>query len=257
MTKEQKPSSEEKIDFGYQRVHKSAKQSMVHDVFASVASKYDVMNDLMSGGLHRLWKDKMLYKIQPRNGTKMLDLAGGTGDIGFRFLKKVYARNLDAHVVITDINEHMLEEGKARAVDNNYLKNIDWAIVDAQEIPFDDESFDYVTISFGIRNVTDRAKALGEIARVLKPGGKFICMEFSHVDHDILKKCYDVFSFNIVPKIGKLVANDEESYQYLVESIREFPSRDEFMAMMRTAGMKDVECDVLTQGVVAIYSGVK
>ena len=247
----------EQVDFGFKRVAREAKQSMVYDVFSSVAGKYDIMNDAMSFGLHRIWKDKMLSYIQPRNDTKMLDLAGGTGDIGFRYLKKAYALNLDASVIITDVNEHMLEEGKARAVDQNILRNVEWAIVDAQEIPYDDNSFDFVTISFGIRNVTDRDKALTEIFRVLKPGGMFVCMEFSHVDHEILAKCYDLFSFNILPKMGKLIAGDEDSYRYLVESIREFPSREVFMAMMRTAGFESVSCETLSQGVVALYAGVK
>lgn len=247
----------EKIDFGFKKVDFSSKAGMVHDVFESVASKYDIMNDLMSGGLHRLWKDKMMYKMRAKNGSKLLDLAGGTGDIAFRFYKKAQENNIKVHITVTDINEHMLEQGRARAIDNNIIDNIEWNIVNAEEIPYKDNSFDYVSIAFGIRNVTDREKALKEIRRVLKPSGKFVCMEFSHVDNPILSKIYDGISFNIIPNVGKIITGDRDSYQYLVESIREFPSREEFRIMIEDAGFKNVMYETMSQGVVAIHTGIK
>jgi len=252
-----KKSDKEKIDFGFKKVDASSKAGMVFDVFESVASKYDIMNDLMSGGLHRLWKDKMIYKMRPKEDSRLLDLAGGTGDIAFRFYKKAKQNDLTVHITVTDINEHMLEQGKAKGIDSNIIENVDWNVVNAEEIPYDDNSFDYVSIAFGIRNVTDRNKALKEILRVLKPSGKFVCMEFSHVDNPIMAKIYDGISFGVIPNVGKIVTGDKESYQYLVESIREFPSREEFRIMIEDAGFRNVSYETLSQGVVAIHTGVK
>jgi len=252
-----KKTDKEKIDFGFKKVDASSKAGMVFDVFESVASKYDIMNDLMSGGLHRLWKDKMIYKMRPKSGSKLLDLAGGTGDIAFRFYKRAKADGFEVHITVTDINEHMLEEGKAKAIDNNIIKNVDWNIVNAEEIPYEDSSFDYVSIAFGIRNVTDRDKALKEIYRVLKPSGKFVCMEFSHVDNPFISKIYDGISFGVIPNVGKIVTGDKESYKYLVESIREFPSREEFKIMIEDTGFRNVTYETLNQGIVAIHTGVK
>jgi len=246
--------NKKKTDFGFKTVDMEEKASMVHGVFSSVASKYDIMNDLMSGGLHRLWKKKMIEQICPFEGAKMLDVAGGTGDISFRFLKEAKKKNVNVSVTTTDINENMLEEGRDRAVNNNILTGIEWKLADAEELPFADKSFDYCTIAFGIRNVTNIEKALKEIYRVLKIGGKFVCLEFSHVDDPMLSKLYEAYSFNVIPKIGELVAGDSESYKYLVESIRKFPSREEFTKMMGNAGFEKTSCLPLTFGTVAIHS---
>ncbi len=246
-----------KIDFGFTQVDFEEKAGKVHDVFASVADKYDIMNDAMSGGLHRVWKNHFVNMLTLSDGDKVLDLAGGTGDISFRILKRAKRLGVDVDVMVTDINEHMLEQGKQRAIDHNILSHINWNIVNAEEIPYEDDSFDFVTIAFGIRNVTDRTKALKEIHRVLKTGGRFMCLEFSHVDNPVLGKIYDGFSFKLIPFMGKLIANDDESYRYLVESIRQFPNRTKFAHMIEDAGFKRVSYETLTQGVVAIHSGWK
>lgn len=243
----------EKTHFGFKQVEKSEKAGMVAEVFSSVASKYDIMNDAMSGGLHRIWKDKMISNLNPRNNTHLLDVAGGTGDIAFRFLKKYP----NSQVTISDINQAMLDQGKANAIDKNIIKNISWSCDDAQNLPFEDNSFDYYTIAFGIRNVTKIEKALSEAHRVLKYGGKFLCLEFSKVNNPQLEKIYDLYSFNVIPRLGKLLANDKESYQYLVESIRKFPKQDDFANMIENAGFSKVVYDNMTFGVVSLHSGFK
>jgi len=247
----------EQVDFGFKNVEKGDKATLVKGVFKSVAGKYDVMNDFMSVGVHRLWKDKMVSMISLGDGGAMLDLAGGTGDIGFRVVEKCRKKNVKAEIVTTDVNEHMLEEGRRRSVDRNFFNDVSWKQVDAENIPFPDDYFDYVTISFGIRNVTDKDKALREIYRVLKPTGRFLCLEFSNVNNPLLSKIYDFHSFNVIPKVGGLVTGDSESYQYLVESIRKFPNRKNFAKMIEDAGFENVTAQALTGGIVAIHSGWK
>jgi demethylmenaquinone methyltransferase/2-methoxy-6-polyprenyl-1,4-benzoquinol methylase len=242
-----------KTHFGYKEVDKAQKAKLVGGVFSSVASKYDIMNDAMSIGIHRLWKDSFIAQLNPRKGSKLLDVAGGTGDIAFRFLNKTHSGN----VTVCDINKDMLLEGKKRSVDRNMLQNIEWVCGDAEKLPMPKGSFDYYTIAFGIRNVTNIENALLEAYRVLKPGGRFMCLEFSQVDNPLLGKIYDVFSFRLIPKIGKFLAGDEASYRYLVESIRKFPSREGFAGMIRDAGFLNVTYKELSGGIVAIHSGWK
>jgi len=240
----------QKTFFGFKEVDETAKQSLVGQVFSSVASKYDVMNDFMSFGLHRLWKRDMIAKIAPHAGMKYLDVAGGSGDIGF----KVAAAGAD--VTLTDINADMLAEAKRKALDSGKI-GIKFQVEDAEKLSFADSSFDAVGISFGIRNVTHIDVALKEFYRVLKTGGKFVCLEFSNVDNEYLRKAYDAYSFNVIPKIGGMVAGDEASYQYLVESIRKFPPADEFENMIKSAGFSGTGFNKLTFGTVAIHWGVK
>jgi demethylmenaquinone methyltransferase/2-methoxy-6-polyprenyl-1,4-benzoquinol methylase len=236
--------------FGFRTVGEDEKSSLVRGVFDSVASRYDVMNDLMSTGLHRLWKNDMVAWLAPRPGMRLLDVAGGTGDIALRIKKQA-----DCHVTVCDINRHMLEEGRNRAIDRNVITGIDWVCGNAEALPLPDHTFDAYTIAFGIRNVTHIDKALKEAYRVLKPGGRFLCLEFSQLPNSLLQKCYDAYSFNVIPKIGQWVTGDSASYQYLVESIRQFPKQDDFAAMIRDAGFGNVQYRNLTQGVVALHSG--
>ena len=238
--------------FGFRTVDEEEKSSLVRDVFDNVAPRYDVMNDLMSAGLHRLWKNDMVGWLAPRPGMRILDVAGGTGDIAFRML----ARG-SCHVTVCDINQHMLDEGRNRATDRNILHHIEWLCADAESLPLPDNAFDAYTIAFGIRNVTHIDAALREAYRVLKPGGRFMCLEFSHLQHDWMQKCYDLYSFHAIPKIGQWVTGKGEPYQYLVESIRQFPKQDDFAAMISAAGFGNVQYRNLTQGVVAIHSGRK
>lgn len=246
-----------KTNFGFKEVQYEEKQKLVHDVFESVANKYDIMNDLMSFGLHRLWKKHMLSLINISEGSHLLDLAAGSGDISFAFLNKATKKNKDAKCTITDINEYMLDVAKDRIVDEGVKGDINFKIVNAENIPFPDNNFDFCTIAFGIRNVTNIPKALKEIYRTLKPGGKFICLEFSHLDNKIMQKIYDEYSFRAIPKIGKMVTGDKDSYQYLVESIRKFPSAENFKSMLEEAGFTNASFEKLTHGVVAIHTGWK
>lgn len=239
--------------FGFKQVPEEEKASMVAQVFHNVASRYDIMNDLMSGGLHRIWKNNFITQLNPAPNTHLLDVAGGTGDIAFRFLKSVPTSN----VTILDINPSMLTIGKQNAINRNILKGIDWVCADAQSIPFPDNHFDYYTIAFGIRNVTDIPAALAEAKRVLKPGGRFLCLEFSKVNNPLLKSGYDFYSFNVIPKIGEYVTQDKESYQYLVESIRMFPNQHDFKKLIEEAGFTSVTYRNLSGGIVAIHSGWK
>jgi demethylmenaquinone methyltransferase/2-methoxy-6-polyprenyl-1,4-benzoquinol methylase len=254
----QEKTDKNKIDFGFQEVDYVEKQKLVGKVFESVAPKYDIMNDFMSFGLHRVWKKIFISKVKARKNLKILDLASGTGDISFSIAKKLSNRDIsDYQIVASDINPEMLKVAKQRALDKNFLDNFTFKEINCEEIPFDNNSFDYITIAFGIRNVTDREKALKEIYRVLKPGGKFLCLEFSEVDNKNLKSIYDFYSFNIIPKIGKYVAKDEDSYQYLVESIRKFPNAEEFSQLIDKAGFTKTSYEKLNSGIVAIHQAYK
>ena len=239
--------------FGFQSVPESEKAGRVRSVFSSVASKYDVMNDVMSGGAHRIWKDAMMDWLAPRSGQRLLDVAGGTGDISFRFLKR--ARH--AHATVLDLTNEMLEEGKSRAEAAQLGGSLDWVVGDAMALPFADNSFDIYTISFGIRNVTCPQDALNEAFRVLKPGGRLMVLEFSQIPNDLLQWIYDRYSFNVIPNMGELIANDRDSYQYLVESIRKFPNQDTFLDMVRAAGFEIAKYRNLTMGVACLHSGWK
>jgi demethylmenaquinone methyltransferase / 2-methoxy-6-polyprenyl-1,4-benzoquinol methylase len=239
--------------FGFQTVDEDDKAGMVHGVFTRVANRYDVMNDLMSVGIHRLWKDAMMDWLAPRAGQRLLDVAGGTGDIAFRFL----GRAREARATVLDMTESMLIEGQKRAEAENLADRLDWVVGDAMALPFADRSFDVYTISFGIRNVTRIPDALSEAFRVLKPGGRLMVLEFSHLPNPALQWAYDRYSFNVIPALGQVVANDRDSYQYLVESIRKFPDQDSFATMIRQAGFEQVKYRNLTMGVAALHSGWK
>lgn len=239
--------------FGFQTVPETEKAGMVHGVFTRVASKYDIMNDVMSGGVHRLWKDAMMDWLAPRPGQRLLDVAGGTGDVAFRFLKRASS----AQAVVLDMTESMLIEGRKRAEADNLADRLDWVVGDAMALPFPDNSFDVYTISFGIRNVTRIPDALSEAYRVLKPGGRLMVLEFSRIPNDLAQKAYDLYSFNVIPVMGQIIAGDRDSYQYLVESIRKFPDQESFAAMIRAAGFDQVKYRNLTMGVAALHSGWK
>jgi len=240
-------------DFGFRTVPENEKASLVEKVFSSVASHYDVMNDVMSLGIHRLWKDAMITELSPASNSQLLDVAGGTGDIAFRYLQRASQGN----VTVYDINPDMLAQGKKNAIDRNILSGITWCEGNAESLPFPDHSFDYYTIAFGIRNVTHINLALEEAFRVLRPGGRFLCLEFSKVSSPLLSKCYDAFSFQIIPKMGEIVAGDRASYQYLVESIRRFPNQKTFLEMIQKAGFAQTSYRNMTGGVVALHSGWK
>jgi demethylmenaquinone methyltransferase/2-methoxy-6-polyprenyl-1,4-benzoquinol methylase len=237
--------------FGFRTVPEAEKAGMVHGVFTSVASRYDLMNDLMSGGVHRVWKQAMIDWLAPRPGMHLLDVAGGTGDIAFRFLRRVHGAG---QVTVCDMTQAMLDEGARRAAKQG-IEAIDWVCGDAMALPFADSSFDAYTIAFGIRNVTRIEDALAEAYRVLRPGGRFLCLEFSQVPNPALRWAYDRYSFNVIPPMGRAVTGDRDSYQYLVESIRKFPDQERFAAMIRAAGFGQVKYRNLTLGVAALHSG--
>jgi demethylmenaquinone methyltransferase/2-methoxy-6-polyprenyl-1,4-benzoquinol methylase len=239
--------------FGFQTVAEEDKAGKVHGVFTNVASKYDVMNDVMSVGIHRVWKDAMMDWLAPRDGQHLLDVAGGTGDIAFRFLKRAPG----ARATVLDMTESMLIEGQKRAEAEQMAEKLDWIVGDAMALPFEDNSFDVYTISFGIRNVTRIPDALSEAYRVLKPGGRLMVLEFSQLPNAGMQKLYDLYSFNVIPKMGKLIANDADSYQYLVESIRKFPDQEMFASMIREAGFDMVKYRNLSLGIAALHSGWK
>ena len=246
-------SDEKTTHFGFQDVPEAEKAGMVHGVFTRVASRYDLMNDLMSGGVHRVWKDAMMDWLAPRPGQRLLDVAGGTGDIAFRFLKRAPS----ATAVVCDMTEQMLIEGRKRAEAERLGESLDWVVGDAMALPFPDASFDVYTISFGIRNVTRIPDALAEAWRVLKPGGRLMVLEFSRIPNDALQWAYDRYSFNVIPAMGQVVAGDRDSYQYLVESIRKFPDQESFAAMIRASGFGQVKYRNLTLGIAALHSGWK
>ncbi|MDX1581382.1 MAG: bifunctional demethylmenaquinone methyltransferase/2-methoxy-6-polyprenyl-1,4-benzoquinol methylase UbiE [Alphaproteobacteria bacterium] len=241
-------------DFGYHKVPEAEKQGLVHGVFTSVAQRYDVMNDAMSLGIHRLWKAAMVDWLSPWPGMHVLDVAGGTGDIAFRIQDALARRNASGRVSVCDINESMIRVGRDRAINQNRLRGLDWVVGNAEDLPLPDSSVDAYTIAFGIRNVTHIDRALSEAARVLKPGGRFLCLEFSHLVWNQLKPVYDSYSFHVIPRLGQLIAGDRESYQYLVESIRRFPDQERFKAMIEDAGMSRVKVRNLTGGVAAMHS---
>lgn len=245
--------------FGEKQVSPEEKTQGVIGVFDSVADQYDLMNDLMSGGVHRLWKDQLIRMIRPRssiNGRPMdyLDVAGGTGDIAFRIRKKVDA---GANITLCDLNDNMLSVGKDRAIDRGWINQFNWITGNAESLPLPDDSVDVYTIAFGLRNVTHIDTALAEAYRVLRKGGKFYCLEFSHVQPTILAKAYDMFSYNVIPKIGKKITGDEDSYQYLVESIRKFPTQENLLNRISDAGFKRTKYNNLSAGIVAIHQGTK
>ena len=241
--------------FGYKKVKEQEKYNLVDNVFTSVADNYDLMNDLMSACMHRLWKHQLIKMIKPSAKKSLLDVAGGTGDISFLYKEKA---GTTADITICDINPNMLNVGKNRAIDKGFLpKDFNWIEGNAEKLPFEDNSFDIYTISFGLRNVPKIDNALEEAYRVLKSGGKFFCMEFSKVNNPLLDKIYEQHLFKIIPTIGEYVANDRESYQYLSESIRQFPSQTELAERIEKAGFKLVSYTNLTGGIVAIHKGVK
>ena len=246
--------SDNKTHFGYQSVDAAAKAGMVNQVFDSVASKYDVMNDLMSFGVHRLWKRFTVAQASVRTGQCVLDLAGGTGDLSARFAKQVGPKGL---VVLADINNAMLSTGRDRLIDDGLVANIEYAQANAEALPFDDDSFDCITMAFGLRNVTDKQTALESMYRVLKPGGKLLVLEFSKPVLPLLSKVYDAYSFNALPLMGKWVANDADSYRYLAESIRMHPDQLTLASMMDRAGFGKTGFHNLTGGVVALHKGYK
>lgn len=240
--------------FGFQKIAADEKKARVAGVFHSVAEKYDVMNDLMSGGVHRIWKRFALELSAARPGQQILDVAAGTGDMTLKFSKAV---GKTGHVVMTDINDSMLARGRDRMLDSGYSDNIEYVLADAENLPFPDQSFHCVCIAFGLRNVTDKDKALASMVRVLKPGGRVLILEFSKPGNPVFSKVYDTYSFNVLPKIGKLVANDSESYQYLAESIRMHPDQDTLKGMMENAGLVRCKYYNMTGGVVAAHVGIK
>ena len=240
----------DKVNFGDELVSPEEKTRRVGEVFSSVARRYDIMNDLMSGGMHRLWKDRFVNRVKPRGGEEILDMAGGTGDVAFRMARR------GARVTVADINADMLEVGKERA-DARRLDGLTWAVENAESLSFADASFDAYTIVFGIRNVTDIPAALREAYRVLKRGGRFYCMEFSSSDWPGFSKLYDSWASNMIPRIGKAVTDDEESYRYLVESIRRFPRPNAFKQMVADAGFVRAAAEPMLGGLVTIHSGWK
>jgi demethylmenaquinone methyltransferase/2-methoxy-6-polyprenyl-1,4-benzoquinol methylase len=240
--------------FGEKEVSPEEKTALVRGVFDSVADKYDIMNDLMSGGVHRLWKDRFVREIRPKAGMVFLDVAGGTGDIAFRIRK---AAGPTAQITICDLDHAMISVGRDRALDRGYADGFQWVTGNAESLPVPDNSVDVYTIAFGLRNVTHIDTALSEAYRVLKPGGRIFILEFSHVNDPFIGKVYDAFSYGLIPRIGEMVAKDRESYQYLVESIRKFPKQAALAKRMAGAGFKGVKFENLTFGVAAIHKAYK
>ncbi|MGB0223374.1 MULTISPECIES: bifunctional demethylmenaquinone methyltransferase/2-methoxy-6-polyprenyl-1,4-benzoquinol methylase UbiE [unclassified Marinobacterium] len=240
--------------FGYQEVPVDEKVNRVADVFHSVAAKYDVMNDLMSGGIHRIWKRITIESSGARPGHKILDIAGGTGDLTRRFAQIV---GQSGKVVLADINDSMLKVGRDKLIDKGVAGNVEYVQANAECLPFEDNTFDIITIAFGLRNVTDKDAALRSMNRVLKPGGKLMVLEFSKTENPLLTKAYDFYSFNLLPKMGQLIANDAESYRYLAESIRMHPDQETLKGMMDSAGFVQTRYRNLTQGIVALHTGIK
>lgn len=248
-THNQPPPTAHERWFGFRPVDPDTKQGLVRGVFESVAGRYDLMNDLMSGGIHRLWKDHLTDLIRPKACDLLLDVAGGTGDVAFRFRRKG-----GGPVIVCDLTEAMLRVGRDRAVDQGLLTGIEWVTGDAEALPIASNSIDVYTIAFGLRNVTRIDRALAEAARVLKPGGRFFCLEFSHVAVPGFRDAYDLYSFAVLPRLGRLVTGDEEAYRYLVESIRRFPDQESLKKLIGAAGLSAVRYRNLTGGIAAIHS---
>lgn len=246
--------SDKTTHFGYKTVKTEEKAKKVAEVFHSVASSYDLMNDLMSAGIHRLWKRMTIEMSGVRRGHKVLDIAGGTGDLAAKFSRIVGA---EGQVVLADINDSMLKVGRDRLMDRGVVSNIQFAQANAQYLPFPDNTFDLVTIAFGLRNVTDKAMALRSMNRILKPGGKLLVLEFSKPTSSLLSKIYDSYSFNVLPKLGQLFASDSDSYQYLAESIRMHPDQESLKTMVEDAGFSNCDYHNMTGGIVALHRGVK
>lgn len=246
--------TDDSTDFGYERVKTAEKAGRVREVFDSVAAQYDLMNDLMSGGLHRLWKRFTIELSAVRSGQTVLDIAGGTGDLAAKFSKLVGA---DGKVILADINAAMLSVGRDRLIDKGALSNIDVVQADVQFLPFEDNSIDCITIAFGLRNVTDKAKALRSMHRVLKPGGRLLVLEFSKPTSPLLSKVYDAYSFSALPAMGKLITDDADSYRYLAESIRKHPDQESLLEMVEDAGFVDCRYHNMTGGIVAVHRGIK
>ena len=239
--------------FGFKDVPEDDKAGLVHGVFSSVASKYDIMNDVMSVGIHRAWKNAMMDWLAPSKDQCLLDVAGGTGDIAFRFLDRAPGSS----AVVCDMTHDMLVAGQQRAEAASLSDRLDWVTGDAMKLPFPDCSFNVYTISFGIRNVTRIEDALSEAFRVLKPGGRLMVLEFSRLPNEALQKAYDLYSFNVIPEMGRLITGDRDSYQYLVESIRKFPDQETFLGMVRAAGFENAKYRNLSMGIAALHSGWK
>jgi demethylmenaquinone methyltransferase / 2-methoxy-6-polyprenyl-1,4-benzoquinol methylase len=248
------PNQKPETDFGYERVPWGDKQRRVRGVFDSVATNYDLMNDLMSGGAHRLWKEFTLSLTGLHTGQRALDVAGGTGDLTTGLAKQVGKSGM---VILSDINAAMLGEGRDRMLDAGLVGNVSCVLANAEKLPFADSQFDCVTIGFGLRNVTDKASALADMRRVLRPGGQLLVLEFSQPVLPLLKPLYDLYSFRVLPLLGKFVARDEASYRYLAESIRMHPDQETLLGMMRDAGLEDCRYHNLTGGIVAVHRGYK
>ncbi len=246
----------QQVNFGFSKVHSKQKKNLVDQLFSNVSQKYDLMNDVISCGIHRIWKEEFCNMVLDLD-SDVLDVAGGTGDIALKLYQKAKLQNRNICLTISDINQSMLDICEGRAIDQNILQNIQFVLADAEKMPFDDNSFDYCTMAFGIRNVSSIDNVLKEVYRVLRPTGKFLCLEFSHIENDLLKPFYDFYSFNVMPNIGKIIAGDYQSYQYLAESIRVFPNQEDFKTMIQNVGFTDVSYKNLTFGIVAIHSGYK
>ena len=243
-----------KTHFGFQKVNENEKQSLVGNVFRAVADNYDVMNDAMSLGVHRAWKWYTIAQSGAKLGDRVLDLAAGSADLSIKFAAKVGDQGL---VVVTDINSTMLEQGRRRMADAGHAGNVEFCLVNAEKLPFADNYFDCITISFGLRNVTHKDQALAEMQRCLKPGGRALILEFSQPENDTFRRIYDAYSFNVIPMLGELISNDRDSYQYLVESIRQHPPQEELKQMMLDAGFDRARYHNLTGGIVALHIGYK
>ncbi len=253
---EQTETDDGQVPFGFRKVAREEKSGLVRDVFDSVAQRYDVMNDVMSGGLHRLWKDAMVRYLRPRAGERIVDIAGGTGDIAFRMLAPFADSTPEARpqVTVLDVNEAMLRVGRNRATDKGHVSGLDWVCADAQALPLPARTCDAYTVAFGMRNMTDIPAALAEAFRVLRPGGRFLCLEFSRVT-PLLRRAYDAYSFRLLPAMGRVIARDADSYRYLAESIRTFPDQQMFAGMISAAGFERVSFTNYSGGIVALHVG--